>query len=82
MATSTLTQLLNYDLPNTLLLLAGLDDCVNDFNSYSHLDALPENFQLAVTQTCKRFKRMLFIRIKHNLQILGVIPFIKLQNNT
>ena len=33
-------------------------------------------------QTHKRFKRMLFIRTKHNLQIFGVIHFIKLQNNT
>ena len=27
-------------------------------------------------------KRMLFIRTKHNMQIFGVIPFIKLQNDT
>ena len=33
-------------------------------------------------QTHKRFKGTLFIRTKHNLQILGVIPFDKLQNNT
>ena len=33
-------------------------------------------------QTHKRFKRMLSIRVKHNLQIFGAIPFIKLQNNT
>ena len=30
-------------------------------------------------QTQKRFKRTLFIRTKHNTQIFGVIPFIKLQ---
>ena len=29
----------------------------------------------------KRFKITLFIRTKHNMQIFGVIPFIKLQNN-
>ena len=33
-------------------------------------------------QTHKRFKRMLFIRTKHNMRILGVIPFTKLQNVT
>ena len=33
-------------------------------------------------QTHKRLKRTLFIRTKHNMQILGVIPFFKLQNNT
>ena len=31
-------------------------------------------------QTHKRFKIMLFIRTKHNLQIFRVIPFMKLQN--
>ena len=31
---------------------------------------------------CKRFKRMLFIWTKRNMQIFRVIPFIKLQNNT
>ena len=31
-------------------------------------------------QTHKRFKIMLFIRTKHNMQIFGVISFIKLQN--
>ena len=30
----------------------------------------------------KRFKRTLFIRTKYNLQIFGVIPFSKLQNDT
>ena len=30
----------------------------------------------------KRFKRVLFMRSKHNMQILGVIPFIKLQSDT
>ena len=29
----------------------------------------------------KRFKRMLFIRTKRNMQIFRVIPFIKLQND-
>ena len=30
----------------------------------------------------KMHKRTLFIRTKYNLQMLGVIPFIKLQNNS
>ena len=30
----------------------------------------------------KRFKRTLFIRTKHNIRIFGVIPFIKLQNDS
>ena len=34
------------------------------------------------TQKHKRFKIMLFITTKHNMHILGVIPFIKLQNDT
>ena len=33
-------------------------------------------------KTHKRFKRMLFIQTKHNMQIFRVIPFIKLQNDT
>ena len=33
-------------------------------------------------QTHKRFKRTLFIRTKHNMQIFWVIPFIKRQNDT
>ena len=33
-------------------------------------------------QTRKMFRRTLFIRTKHDMQIFGVIPFIKLQNNT
>ena len=33
-------------------------------------------------QTRKRLKRTLFIRTKHSMQILRVIPFFKLQNNT
>ena len=37
---------------------------------------------LSKIQTRKKFNRMLFIRTKHNMQIFGVIPFIKLQNNT
>ena len=32
-------------------------------------------------QTHKRLKSMLFIRTKHHLQIVGVIPLIKLQND-
>ena len=32
-------------------------------------------------QTHKRFKRMLFIRVKHNMHIFRVIPFMKLQND-
>ena len=33
-------------------------------------------------QTHKMFKRTLFIRTKHNMQMFGVIAFIKLQNDT
>ena len=33
-------------------------------------------------QIHKRFKRTLLIRIKPNMRIFGVIPFIKLQNDT
>ena len=33
-------------------------------------------------QSHRRFKRTLFIRTKHHMQIFGVMPFIKLQNNT
>ena len=32
--------------------------------------------------TYERFKRVLFIRTRQNQQILGVIPFVKLQNDT
>ena len=33
-------------------------------------------------QTHKRLKGTVFIRTTHNVQIFGVIPFIKLQNDT
>ena len=33
-------------------------------------------------QTLKRLKRTLFIRTKYDMQILGIIPYIKLQNDT
>ena len=33
-------------------------------------------------QTHKRFKLMLFIRTKRNMRSFGIIPFIKLQNDT
>ena len=33
-------------------------------------------------QTYERFKRTLFIRIKDNMRLFGVIPFIKLQTDT
>ena len=33
-------------------------------------------------QRHERFRRTLFIGTKHNMQIVGVIPFIKLQNDT
>ena len=39
-------------------------------------------FFLDNIQTNKRFKITLFIRIKHNMQIFGVIAFVKLQNDT
>ena len=34
------------------------------------------------SKTHRRFKRTLFIRTKHKMQIFRVIPFIKLKNNT
>ena len=34
------------------------------------------------SQIHKGFRRTLFIRIKHNMQIFGVIAFIELQNDT
>ena len=33
-------------------------------------------------QTHTRFRIMLFIRTKHNMRVFGVMPFIKLQNDT
>ena len=33
-------------------------------------------------QTYERFERTLFIRPRQNQQIFGVIPFVKLQNDT
>ena len=33
-------------------------------------------------RTHKRLKRTLFVRTKHNMRILGLIPCIKLQNGT
>ena len=47
---------------------------------FSHETALPTVHLL--DQTHKTFKGTLFIRTKHNMQILGVIPCIKLQNET
>ena len=41
------------------------------------LRAVPDTIQ-----THKRFKRTQCIRTKHSMRILGVIPLIKLQNNT
>ena len=38
--------------------------------------------KLQIRQTYKRFKRTIFIRTKHNMQIFGVIPFNKQQNDT
>ena len=40
------------------------------------------NTQNNKIQTHERFKRTLYIRTKHNLQIFGIIPFIKQQNDT
>ena len=34
------------------------------------------------TQTHKRFNIRLFVRTKHNIRFFGVIPFVKLQNDT
>ena len=38
--------------------------------------------RVTLTQTHKMFKITLFIKTKHNMRILGIIPFIKLQNDT
>ena len=35
-----------------------------------------------IKKETKKFKRALFIRTKHNLLIVEVMPFFKLQNNT
>ena len=35
-----------------------------------------------IIETHRWFKRTLFIQTKHNMQILGVIPIIKLQNDS
>ena len=40
------------------------------------------NYEAHWIQTHKKFKRMLFIRTKHNMRIIQVIPFIKLQHDT
>ena len=37
---------------------------------------------ITMFQTRERFKRTLFIRTKHSVQIFRVIPFIKLQNES
>ena len=41
-----------------------------------------DNNNCSKIQTHKWFKITLFIRTKHNMHIFGVIPSIKLQNNT
>ena len=41
-----------------------------------------ENVLCFVSKRMKRFKRTLFMRTKYSMQILGVIPFVKLQNET
>ena len=47
----------------------------------SGLSCLKSKIDTVKIQTYKRFKRMLFIRIKvlnHNMQVFVIIPFIKL----
>jgi len=41
-----------------------------------------ERFTKQQNPSTKRFQRTLFIRIKHNMPIFGLIPLIKLQNDT
>ena len=47
---------------------------------YKHLQQ--HNIPKHQIQTHKKLKRMLFIRTKHNMRILGVIPLTKLENDT
>ena len=49
----------------------------NDYACLARLTYTDHKFQ-----THKRFKRALFIGTKHNVRILGVISYIKLQNDT
>ena len=46
-----------------------------DFSKVIHANS---NFvtQVGKIQTCKRFKRMLFIRTKHNMHIFGYSPLL------
>ena len=39
-------------------------------------------FSIASSPSMSPVKRMLLIRTKHNMRIFGVIPFMKLQNDT
>ena len=48
---------------------------------YSHPYYLPESKAVTI-QIHKRFQITLFIRTEHNMRIFGVIPFIKIQNDT
>ena len=50
--------------------------CTQLGRSYTYI-VITDSFQ-----THKRLNRTLFIRIKHNMRIFGVIPFIKLQNDS
>ena len=57
------------------LALAEVINLKVTLNNYSFVN-------LSKAQTHKRFKRALFIRKKHNVQIFGAVPFTKLQNTT
>ena len=48
-------------------------------NRRLHDEAKPHDGEI---QTCNRLKETLFIRKKNNRQIFGVIPFLKIQNDT
>jgi len=52
--------------------------------SFSFYPAIKRRVGLHVDeiQTYKKSKRTLFIRTRQNTQVFGVIPFVKLQNDT
>ena len=52
--------------------------CGYHINGFGPSSQLSRNHLQKKHQTHKRLKRMLFIRTKHNLHMLGVISFIKL----
>ena len=79
-------------LPASSVILPGLTTYLQSFMIYTgfllnlafstkYLFSISEQPRSKL-QTHKRFKRTLFIRTEHSLQIFRVIPFIKLQNDT